>query len=100
MVTKVFPTEELFERTLAFARRIAAVPSITSLLIKESVNQAMDHMGYTNSLQAGFYLHQVAHSHWASIHDDKFAIARPEDGGMSWKGAPRPVRAQKNEARA
>jgi len=100
MVSKVFPTEELFERTLELARRIALLPSMTSLLIKESVNQTMDQRGYTNSLHAGFYLHQVAHSHWAGIHDDKFAIARPEDGGMSWRDAPRPARASRNEMRA
>src|SRR5690606_17291719 len=38
MVSKIFPRERLEEDTLAFARRIASLPSVTSLLIKESVN--------------------------------------------------------------
>src|SRR2546430_10394154 len=42
MVSKIFPTEELSDRTLEFARRIAALPTITALLIKESVNQSVD----------------------------------------------------------
>ena len=39
MVSKVFPADELAERTLEFARRIAQLPTMTALLIKESVNQ-------------------------------------------------------------
>ena len=39
MVSKVFPDDELADRTLEFARRIAALPTMTALLIKESVNQ-------------------------------------------------------------
>jgi enoyl-CoA hydratase len=42
MVSKVFPTDELDEQTLAFARRIAELPTMTALLIKESVNQTVD----------------------------------------------------------
>jgi hypothetical protein len=38
MVTKVFPPGELADRTLAFARRIASLPTVTALLIKDSVN--------------------------------------------------------------
>jgi len=72
MVSKVFPTAELEERTLEFARRIAERPTMTSLLIKESVNQSVDNMGFYNALQACFTLHQLNHSHWAEIHDDRF----------------------------
>jgi enoyl-CoA hydratase len=46
MVSKVFPRDELAERTIEFARRIAALPTITALLIKESVNQTVDNMGF------------------------------------------------------
>jgi enoyl-CoA hydratase len=100
MVSKIFPKEELSNRTLEFAERIAAVPSMTSLLIKESVNQTLDQMGFTNSLHSSFYLHQLAHSHWAGIHEDKGAIARPEDGGIDWRNPQRHVRAQKDKVRA
>jgi enoyl-CoA hydratase/carnithine racemase len=37
-VTKIFPPDKLNELTLAFARRIATLPSDTTLLIKEAVN--------------------------------------------------------------
>jgi enoyl-CoA hydratase len=54
MITKLFPEEELPERTLEFARRIAKLPTVASLLIKESVNQSVDNMGFYNALQACF----------------------------------------------
>jgi enoyl-CoA hydratase/carnithine racemase len=46
MVSKVFPNDELSEKTLAYARRIAELPTVTALLIKESVNQTVDNMGF------------------------------------------------------
>src|SRR5665213_2007661 len=52
MVTKLFKEDELAEQTLAYARRIAERPTVTSLLIKESVNQTVDNMGFFNALQA------------------------------------------------
>src|ERR1700727_822586 len=48
MVSKIFPTDQLEEQTLAFARRIAERPTVTALLIKESVNQSANTMGFTN----------------------------------------------------
>src|SRR3984957_4321996 len=56
MVSKVFPVDDLEERTLAYARRIAELPTVTALLIKESANQTVDNMGFYNSLQACFTL--------------------------------------------
>ena len=91
MVSKVFPTDELPERTLAYARRIAELPTMTALLIKESVNQTVDNMGFYNSLQACFTLHQLNHSHWAEIHESKYPVAEEQDGIPSWRDAP-PVR--------
>src|SRR5258708_18343412 len=64
MVSKVFPQAELAERTLMFARRIARLPSMTALLIKESVNQTVDNMGFYNALNACFTLHELNHPHW------------------------------------
>ena len=52
---------------------------MTSLMVKESVNQTVDNMGFTNSLHACFNLHQVNHAHWAEIHDDHYPAAHPED---------------------
>jgi enoyl-CoA hydratase len=100
MVSKIFPNDELGERTLEFARRIAALPTMTSLLIKESVNQTVDNMGFQNALAACFSLHQINHAHWAEVHENKMPAAMEEDGIPNWKTAPPIVLASKTEVRA
>ena len=45
MVSKIFPEDELSERTVEFAERIATLPTMTALMIKESVNQTMGQPG-------------------------------------------------------
>jgi enoyl-CoA hydratase len=100
MVSKIFPTDELADRTVEYAQRIAELPTMTSLLIKESVNQTVDNMGFYNGLQACFTLHQLNHSHWAEVHDNHFPAGLPEDGIKSWKEAPPIVPAVKDEVRA
>ena len=96
MVGKVFPEEELAERTLEFARRIAAVPTMTALLVKESVNQTVDTMGFANALNATFTLHELNHAHWSVVHDDGFPVARPEDGVPDRRSAPPVTPARKD----
>jgi len=91
MVSKVFKRERLEEDTLAFARRIAQLPTVTSMLVKDSVNQTMDAQGFYSALQACFTLHQANHSHWAEIHDDHQARGKPEDGIPDWREAKPPV---------
>lgn len=100
MVSKIFPQDDLAARTLEFAQRIAELPTMTALLIKESVNQTVDNMGFYNSLQACFTLHELNHAHWAGIHENKFPIGMPEDGVASWRDAPPVVPAVKNLVRA
>jgi enoyl-CoA hydratase len=100
MVSKVFPRAELEDSTLAFARRIAKLPTMTALMIKESVNETQDNQGFYNSLNACFTLHQLNHSHWAEVHDDRWPAAKPEDGIPSWKEAPPIVPAEKTTVRA
>jgi enoyl-CoA hydratase len=100
MVSKVFPADELTERTLEFAQRIASLPSMTSLMIKESVNQSVDNMGFYNALQSCFTLHELNHSHWAWAHENRMPAGLPEDGVPSWKDAPPVVPAVKNLVRA
>ena len=100
MVSKVFPRAELEDRTLDFARRIAQLPTMTALLIKESVNQTVDNQGFYNSLNACFTLHELNHSHWAQVHDDAMPAAKPEDGVPSWREAPAVVKAEKTTVRA
>ncbi len=98
MVSKIFPPDELGQKTLAFARRLAQRPTVTSLLIKESVNQTVDMMGFSNALNACFSIHQINHAHWAEVHGDGTAVAVPEDGVMPWKDAPRAKVARAEEA--
>jgi enoyl-CoA hydratase len=100
MVSKVFPRDELTERTTEFARRIAALPTMTALLIKESVNQTQDMMGFHNAMNACFVLHELNHSHWAEIHDDRLPMAAESDGLPNWKDAPPVVPAQRSTVRA
>lgn len=98
MVSKIFPRAELDQRTLEFAARIARVPSMAALLIKESVNQSVDNMGFYNALNACFSLHQLNHAHWAEMNSDGWPIARPEHGVPPLNQAPTVVAAQRNVA--
>jgi enoyl-CoA hydratase len=100
MVAKVFSVDDLADKTLEFAQRIAALPSMTSILIKESVNQTVDNMGFYNGLQACFTLHQLNHSHWAEVHDNHMPAALPEDGITNWKEAGPVVPAVKDLVKA
>ena len=88
MVSKIFKPEELSEQTLEFARRIARVPTVAALLIKESVNQTQDTMGFTNALNSCFTIHQLNHSHWATISNGKNWVATAEEGAIDWRNAP------------
>ena len=100
MVSKVFPLAELETSTTEMARRIAELPTMTALMIKESVNQTVDNQGFNNALNACFTLHQLNHSHWAEVHDDGFPAAKPEDGIADWRSAPKVVPAEKSTVRA
>lgn len=88
MVTKVYPADELEARTLELAERIAQLPTVTSLLIKESVNQAVDIMGFSNALNACFTLHQLNHSHWAEATSGASIVGTPDLGVPDWRSAP------------
>ena len=96
MVSKVFAPEALADDTLAFAARIARLPSITSLLIKESVNQAVDAMGFSTALSGAFTLHQLNHAHWRELHDDHYPVAKPGESIDDWRLAGPPKPAVKN----
>jgi enoyl-CoA hydratase len=100
MVSKVFPADELNERTIEFARRIAQLPTMTALLIKEAVNQTVDNMGFYNALNACFTLHELNHAHWAWVNDDHFPVAKEDAGIPNWREAPPIVRSVKDKVRA
>ena len=93
MVSKIFPNEQLADRSLDFARRIAARPTMTALLVKDSVNQTLDHMGFTNALQSNFYLHQLNHAYWRDVNGDGYPAAKPGVDIEDWRtaGPPRPA---------
>jgi enoyl-CoA hydratase len=88
MVSKIFPTDELADRTFDFAHRIADRPTMTALLIKEAVNQSVDNMGFYNALNACFTLHELNHSHWAWVTKGEWATGTPEHGVLPWRDAP------------
>jgi enoyl-CoA hydratase len=100
MVSKVFKLDELPERTIEMARRIAQLPTMTALLIKESVNQTVDNMGFYNSLQSCFTLHELNHAHWAVVREDRYPIADEAHGIPNWREAPPIVPAVKDRVRA
>lgn len=100
MVSKIFKRDELSERTLELARRITKVPTMAALLIKESVNQSVDNMGFYNALQSCFSLHQLNHSHWAQIREDKLPTAGEAQGVPNWRTAPPVVLAVKDQVRS
>ncbi len=88
MVSKIFPAGQLLDQTLTFARRIAALPTVTALLIKESVNQTVDAMGFNTALSACFTIHQLNHAHWSSVNENRFPAGTPEFGIQPWNEAP------------
>lgn len=88
MVSKVFPADVLSERTVAFATRIAKVPSMAAILIKESVNQAQDAMGFSTALDACFTLHQLNHAHWSEVSGGRTPVGTVEYGLDDWRNAP------------
>jgi enoyl-CoA hydratase len=100
MITKVFPSDELSELTLDFARRIAELPTMSALLIKEAVNQTVDNMGFYNALNACFTLHELNHSHWAQVNEDGWPAAKEDSGIPNWREAPPIVGAVKDKVRA
>ena len=84
----------------AAAETIAGFSLPVVMMIKESVNQTLDNMGFYNSLQSCFTLHQLNHSHWSQVRDDKRATAGPENGVPDWRDAPPVALAVKDQVRA
>lgn len=88
MVSKVFPAGQVADGALALATRIARMPSMASLLIKESVNQTVDNMGFYNALNACFTIHQLNHAHWSEVTKGEHFMGTPEHGVADWRSAP------------
>ena len=98
MVSKVFAPDTLGEQTLEFARRIARVPTMAALLVKESVNQAVDAMGFANALNSCFSIHQLNHSHWMELSGGKAAMGTADLGMPDWRSFPRITAASRDQA--
>jgi enoyl-CoA hydratase len=79
MVSKVFPLDQLEDKTLEFARRIAERPTMAALLIKDSVNAASDAMGFTEALRHAFHVHELGHAHWAARNENRYPVGLPPD---------------------
>jgi enoyl-CoA hydratase len=86
MVSKVFPVDELADKTLEFARRIAERPTMAALLIKDSVNAASDAMGFTEALRHAFHIHELGHAHWAAHNENRYPVGLPPDV-EDWRNA-------------
>ncbi len=85
-VNKAFPPERLEEDTLNLVRRIARPPTITTLLIKEGINQTQDIQGFYSALKAAFSLHQLNRAHWAEMTKGSAYVGTPEfDVSQEWK---------------
>ncbi|MEZ0340600.1 enoyl-CoA hydratase [Mycobacterium sp. pV006] len=93
MVSKVFARDELEDKTLEFARRIAERPTMAALLVKDSVNAASDAMGFTEALRHAFHIHELGHAHWAAFNENRYPIGLPPNV-PDWRtlGAPKLAR--------
>ena len=67
LVNRVVPNDKLEEETLALARKIAKQNPFLLKLAKKMVNDQLDLMGQRTGLLQGFYLHELAHGHWAQV---------------------------------
>ncbi|WP_193597037.1 enoyl-CoA hydratase [Microbacterium sp. YJN-G] len=73
MVNHVVPRDELEQRTLEIAERIARMPRLGLALTKKAVNQAEDLQGMRAGMDSVFGLHHAAHAHNAEVQGDSLA---------------------------
>lgn len=62
MVNHVVKRDELDSTVYKLATKISSMPPMAISLVKESVNNTMDNMGYTNSMKMHFASHLLSHS--------------------------------------
>ncbi len=65
MVNKVVPRDRLEDETFAYASRIAITDPFLLKLVKRSVNEVVDAMGFRSALRTQHYLHLMTHAHYA-----------------------------------
>jgi enoyl-CoA hydratase len=62
MVNEVVPLESLVERTMELAATVASMDPWAVRLAKRAVNNAVDTMGFSNSINASFDVHHLGHA--------------------------------------
>jgi enoyl-CoA hydratase len=67
LVNRVVPNDRLEEETLELTQRIARHDPFLLKLAKKMVNDQLDLIGQRQVLNLAFYLHQLAHIHWAQV---------------------------------
>lgn len=76
MVNHVVPREQLSEKALELATRIAANNRFTMKLVKEAMNKSQDIMGRKDAMDAAFSLHQIGHMQSMLVHGFPIDISR------------------------
>ncbi len=66
MVNKVVPLERLRDEALTWARDIATLDPVMTMIVKRGINAQLDTMGFTTALAHSFDLHELAHGMQAS----------------------------------
>jgi hypothetical protein len=67
--------------TLEFARRIARVPPMTALPVKESVSEMQEAMGFSTALKHGSEPHTLGHATWAVVTQDRQTAVSADQRG-------------------
>lgn len=78
MVNEVYTKDDLEEKTLELAAKIAEMPPFAVQLAKKAVNESWDAMGYRVAMNTTFALHHVAHSHNAETTGDSMINYKSE----------------------
>ncbi|RYF59626.1 MAG: enoyl-CoA hydratase [Comamonadaceae bacterium] len=100
MVSRVFEPDQLVDSTIAYARRIAELPSVASTLIKNQVNEAQDAQGFNQALSSAFMLHQLNHAHWQMLSGGEVTVQTEQFGGRARAEQPPIVATSKSQVRA
>jgi enoyl-CoA hydratase len=63
-INKVVPNDQLEEATMELAAKIAQIDPFLLKLVKRSVNEVQDAMGFRHAMRTQHYLHVMAHAHF------------------------------------
>lgn len=70
MINRVVPRDELESTVAAIAARIAEKPRFALAMTKKVINMAEDRMGFSETIDATYGYHHLAHAHNALSSDD------------------------------